>query len=318
MGAISTFVMISEFCRALMPPGYHKEWHIGVRVVATKKLVAFISGVPMTLRVRKKQVPVFPLDCIVVYPIQCDQCDGNQLPLCTQAVTIKTTCARAYQGGHPSDTPERCLPSYLYCWSDNPDANINLQVRALLCYPPSAYFCARYYHRSLNVPKLVDVGFCYVPRNMTQARMIRLNAVPEKPSLAGLREIEDNDVLHVASLFTKFMKRYDVASIFDLDEIKHQFLSGKGQVATTTPHRREGQVTWTYVVEVRPLFTCCYNLGPIPHRIPKHTKSRTSSRSIVFPPQSLATRDIRPSKPHISTTTRRRSHLTLKQKRMDD
>lgn len=40
-----------------MPPGYHKEWHIGVRVVSSKKLVAFISGVPMTLRVRKKSVP---------------------------------------------------------------------------------------------------------------------------------------------------------------------------------------------------------------------------------------------------------------------
>lgn len=40
--------------RALAPPGYHKEWHIGVRVSSNKKLVAFISGVPMKLRVRKK------------------------------------------------------------------------------------------------------------------------------------------------------------------------------------------------------------------------------------------------------------------------
>lgn len=42
-----------------MPPGYHKEWHIGVRVVSSKKLVAFISGVPMTLHVRKKCVSYF-------------------------------------------------------------------------------------------------------------------------------------------------------------------------------------------------------------------------------------------------------------------
>jgi len=47
---------LSVNTRALMPPGYHKEWHIGVRLVATKKLVAFISGVPMTLKVRKKYV----------------------------------------------------------------------------------------------------------------------------------------------------------------------------------------------------------------------------------------------------------------------
>jgi hypothetical protein len=40
--------------RALMPPGWHKEWHIGVRVASNKKLVAFISGVPITLNVREK------------------------------------------------------------------------------------------------------------------------------------------------------------------------------------------------------------------------------------------------------------------------
>jgi hypothetical protein len=39
-----------------MPPNYHKEWHIGVRVKSNQKLVAFISGVPINLRVRKKCV----------------------------------------------------------------------------------------------------------------------------------------------------------------------------------------------------------------------------------------------------------------------
>jgi hypothetical protein len=40
--------------RALMPPGWLREWHIGVRVSSNKKLVAFISGVPIHLRVRKR------------------------------------------------------------------------------------------------------------------------------------------------------------------------------------------------------------------------------------------------------------------------
>lgn len=37
-----------------MPPGYHKDWHVGVRVSSTKKLVAFISAVPIRVRVRDK------------------------------------------------------------------------------------------------------------------------------------------------------------------------------------------------------------------------------------------------------------------------
>lgn len=41
---------------ALKPPGYHKEWHVGVRVSSNRKLVAFIAGAPITLRVRKSFV----------------------------------------------------------------------------------------------------------------------------------------------------------------------------------------------------------------------------------------------------------------------
>jgi hypothetical protein len=47
-------IVAEGLARALAPPGYHKEWHIGVRVASNKKLVAFISGVPITLKVREK------------------------------------------------------------------------------------------------------------------------------------------------------------------------------------------------------------------------------------------------------------------------
>jgi glycylpeptide N-tetradecanoyltransferase len=54
------FKYSAEFLQwALKPPGYHPEWHIGVRVASNKKLVAFISGVPVTLRVREKYANSF-------------------------------------------------------------------------------------------------------------------------------------------------------------------------------------------------------------------------------------------------------------------
>jgi glycylpeptide N-tetradecanoyltransferase len=57
----------AEFLKwALMPPGWHPDWHVGVRVASKKgdsdkdkqkgRLVAFISAVPVKLRVREKQV----------------------------------------------------------------------------------------------------------------------------------------------------------------------------------------------------------------------------------------------------------------------
>lgn len=82
--------------------------------------------------------------------------------------------------------------------------------------------------------------------------MIRLNAVPETTTIPGAREMEDKDVLQLASLFTKYMRRFGLAPIFNVEEIKHQFLSGKGEgdIGDGGPGRRRGQVTWTYVIEV--------------------------------------------------------------------
>lgn len=34
---------------ALQPPGFKREWHVGVRVSSSRKLVAFISAVPATI-----------------------------------------------------------------------------------------------------------------------------------------------------------------------------------------------------------------------------------------------------------------------------
>lgn len=36
---------------ALQPPGWYKEWHCGVRVSKSGRLVGFISAIPATLRV---------------------------------------------------------------------------------------------------------------------------------------------------------------------------------------------------------------------------------------------------------------------------
>ena len=149
----------------------------------------------------------------------------------------------------------------------------------------------RYFHRSLNVPKLVDVKFTYVPRSMTLARMIRQFKLPSSPHLSrsGLREMEERDVTEVADRFTKYMKRFDMVPEMTQDEVRHQFLSGRGKgEKDPVTRRREGQVIWTYVVEVGPLScqlgqsylsTCLFPLVSA-NRTPRRTRSRISSHSI--------------------------------------
>lgn len=90
---------------------------------------------------------------------------------------------------------------------------------------------------------------------MTLARMTRINKVPDTTALPGLREMQVKDIPKVSQLFSLYIKRFGMAPVFSETEVKHQLLSGSGQgeVGSGGPGRREGQVTWSYVVEVRTL-----------------------------------------------------------------
>jgi len=210
----------SDFLKwALNPPGYHKEWHIGVRVASNKKLVAFISGVPITLRVRANSISAAEINYLCVHKkLRSKRLAPVLIKEVTRQVHLKGIFQAIYTAGIVIPTP------------------------VSVC---------RYYHRSLNVQKLVETKFCYVPRNMTLARMIRINKLPAAPSMSGLREAEDRDIPELAALFTKCMERYSMVPIFNEQELQHQLLSGKGtgKIGDGGAGRREGQVTWTYVVE---------------------------------------------------------------------
>lgn len=116
----------------------------------------------------------------------------------------------------------------------------------------------RYYHRCLNIPKLVNVHFVGVPSNMTLARMIRLHRVPERPHLLsqGLREMEEKDVPEITDLYARYMKRFGTAIVMTQDDVRHHFLSGRGEgpgEKDSWKNPRQGQVVWTYVIEVSSL-----------------------------------------------------------------
>ena len=50
-GVARRFNYSQEFLQwALQPPGYQADWVLGVRVSSSGKLVAFITGVPATVR----------------------------------------------------------------------------------------------------------------------------------------------------------------------------------------------------------------------------------------------------------------------------
>ena len=91
--------------------------------------------------------------------------------------------------------------------------------------------------------------------------MIRLHRVPERPALFGhgLREMEEKDVPEVTELYTKYMNRFGMSILMTQDDVRHHFLSGRGNGPSdqdSWKNPREGQVVWTFVIEVDSTQVC--------------------------------------------------------------
>jgi glycylpeptide N-tetradecanoyltransferase len=68
--------------------------------------------------------------------------------------------------------------------------------------------------------------------------------------------MEERDVSAVTELYRRYMERFDMVPLLEEEDVRHQFLSGRGigeREASTG--RRPGQVVWTYVVEVNSFIT---------------------------------------------------------------
>jgi glycylpeptide N-tetradecanoyltransferase len=102
---------------------------------------------------------------------------------------------------------------------------------------PKPMATCRYFHRSLNPKKLVETGFSHLARNMTMARLIKLNKLDDHTSTPGLRAMEEKDVAAVAALMNKYSAHFNVAPHFQEADVRHWLISRPG-------------VVWGYVVEV--------------------------------------------------------------------
>lgn len=51
----------------MMPPGWAKHYHVGVRASQSRKLVAFISAIPVRVRVRNKTITASEVNFLCVH-----------------------------------------------------------------------------------------------------------------------------------------------------------------------------------------------------------------------------------------------------------
>ena len=175
--------------RALKAPGWKKEWHVGVRATASGKLVAFISGIPIQMRVRDKVLNCSEVNFLCVHK----KLRSKRLA----PVLIKEITRRCYVEG-----------TFQAVYT----------VGSLLPTPVST---ARYFHRAIDWEKLYDVGFSPLPHGSTKTRQIVRYKLPDTTATPGLREMEAKDVDAAVDLLKRYLARMDMAQVFNKTEFEH-------------------------------------------------------------------------------------------------
>ncbi|KAI3983038.1 hypothetical protein MKX01_035319 [Papaver californicum] len=182
-----------EFLRwALRPPGYFKSWHIGVRVKVSKKLVAFITGIPAKIRVGNVVVTKAEINFLCVHKkLRSKRLAPVMIKEVTRRVHLEDIWQAAYTAGVVLPTP---------------------------------IATCQYWHRSLNPKKLIDVGFSRLGARMTMSRTIKLYKLPESTVTPGFRKMEFRDVPAVTRLLKDYLRQFIVAPDFDEDDVEHWLL----------------------------------------------------------------------------------------------
>lgn len=177
---------------ALRPPGHYKSWHIGVRVKTSKKLVAFITGVPARIRVRNDVVTMAEVNFLCVHKkLRSKRLAPVMIKEVTRRVHLENIWQAAYTAGVVIPTP------------------------VATC---------QYWHRSLNPKKLIDVGFSRLGPRMTMSRTIKLYKLPDSTITPGFRKMELRDVAAVTRLLRGYLSQFVVAPDFDENDVEHWLL----------------------------------------------------------------------------------------------
>jgi len=201
---------------ALQPPGFKPFWHVGVRVIKSKKLVAFISAIPAKIRVGKNSpkgkdgVSMVEINFLCVHK----KLRTKRLaPVLIREITRRVNLFDIWQASYT--------------------AGVIIPTPLATC---------RYFHRSLNPKKLIEVGFSKLGKRMTLSRTIKLHKLPQKTSTPGLRRMSKEDAPQVLELLNAYLAQFDLACLFQsVDEVEHWFLPRENVIYTYVVDAGEGK-----------------------------------------------------------------------------
>ena len=242
-GSMFRFNYSKDFLKwALAPPDYIPEWHVAVRKKSDKKMLAFISGIPLTTKMGSTTKRICEINFLCISK---NLRDKRLAPILIKEVTRRVNLCDIWQAVY---TAGKVIPTP---------------------------FCsASYHHRSLNPEKLIAVNFSRIPRQYERfAKPMEIVKktynLPAKVATHELRVMKKEDIAQVAALLNSYVGNYRVAPSFTEDEVKHWIMPRKG-------------VVFTYVVEKEGVVTDFVSFYSLPSTIIGHPKYDQLNAAYVY------------------------------------
>eukprot|EP00658_Telonema_sp_P-2_P071903 TRINITY_DN6110_c0_g6_i1.p1 TRINITY_DN6110_c0_g6~~TRINITY_DN6110_c0_g6_i1.p1 ORF type:complete len:434 (-),score=97.87 TRINITY_DN6110_c0_g6_i1:269-1570(-) len=205
-----------EFLRwALMPPGYIKDWHVGVIWRGKKgdknKLVGFITGIPANVRTQDQEMKMCEINFLCCWK----KLRGKRLaPLLIKEVTRRVNVTGVWQAVYT--------------------AGVVLPKPITVC---------RYWHRSLNPKKLIAIDFSRKPAKLTMKAVERLYSVPSQTQIPGMRAMTEGDIPSACELLNEYWTKFQLHPVLDQDEFRHWLLPRAGVINSFVVADEDGKVT---------------------------------------------------------------------------
>lgn len=208
---------------ALTPPNYKKEWHVSIRSNLGKKpIVAFISAIPIDIIYAGDTINSITINFLCVHS-KIRNC--RLAPVLIKEITHRANSYGVYNAVYTSGTTLSSPISF-----------------------------ANYYHRPLNVKKLIDNNFMNIKSNTSIKQNIKLYNVPSQTK-NKLRRITESDFNEVNKKLNEYLSKFKFHQSFaNKENFKHWFTCQNNVIECYVVENQTGEITDMisyYVVQTR-------------------------------------------------------------------
>ena len=178
----------------LSAPGYLKQWHCAIFQVVnnTKIMAGFISAIPVHIQVKQNKLSLVEINFLCVKSTYRSK---RIAPVLIKEITRRVNLQNIWQAVF---TAGALLPK--------PIAKTN------------------YYHRNLNLSKLLDIKFTYLNPKLNLARAKKIYNLSKETTINNLRPFnKKTDVNGVYEILEKYLSQFKIRPFYSRKEVEHWF-----------------------------------------------------------------------------------------------